>query len=470
VDRYALACLRLHVFMPLTTLLVLDRGKAEQFATAIAEVFPVPAEFLAEAVEVISSAGTPPAASGGTLRRRPPAPEPDAAGWRRTRDSMARAILASATPERDDRLFPGDVRQFWTGGLNLSYGAAGVLYALHATGAGRHPEHEEWLVQRGTRPVHGTRMGFYDGLHGVAHVLERLGRRDDALAVLDICASELEGKWDRFGLDLAGGLAGIGLNLLHFAQATGDRAFWDSAWRVTDAVAERLGGEDDVPKISGGRHPYAGLLRGSSGPALLFLRLYEHTGDSTLLDLAAVALRQDLRRCVPASYGPLEVNEGWRTMPYVADGSVGIGFALEDYLAVREDEAFAEAARQIRGAAEGQFYGQCGLLYGRAGMIMYLSRRHRPGTACSDPRVAAHVRRLGWHALSYEGELAFPGDQLLRLSMDLGSGNAGMLLALGSALHDEPVHLPFLEARRRAAPGEDAVDELLASLSAFGTA
>jgi hypothetical protein len=48
--------------------------------------------------------------------------------------------------------------------------------------------------------------------------------------------------------------------------------------------------------------------------------------------------------------------------------------------------------------------------------------------------------------MSYRGNLAFPGDQLLRLSMDLGSGTAGILLALGAALHDAPVHLPFLSA------------------------
>jgi len=30
--------------------------------------------------------------------------------------------------------------------------------------------------------------------------------------------------------------------------------------------------------------------------------------------------------------------------------------------------------------------------------------------------------------------------------MDLGTGTAGVLLALGAALHDEPVHLPFLGA------------------------
>ena len=58
--------------------------------------------------------------------------------------------------------------------------------------------------------------------------------------------------------------------------------------------------------------------------------------------------------------------------------------------------------------------------------------------------MAEHVRRMNWHVVSYRGHIAFPGDQLLRLSMDLASGTAGVLLALGAALHDRPVHLPFL--------------------------
>ncbi len=37
----------------------------------------------------------------------------------------------------------------------------------------------------------------------------------------------------------------------------------------------------------------------------------------------------------------------------------------------------------------------------------------------------------------------------MRLSMDLSTGTAGCLLALGSALHDQPVHLPFLPPLRR---------------------
>ena len=54
------------------------------------------------------------------------------------------------------------------------------------------------------------------------------------------------------------------------------------------------------------------------------------------------------------------------------------------------------------------------------------------------------MRRLGWHAVRYEGGLAFPGDMLLRLSMDLGTGTAGVLLALAAALAPEGAAMPFL--------------------------
>ena len=54
------------------------------------------------------------------------------------------------------------------------------------------------------------------------------------------------------------------------------------------------------------------------------------------------------------------------------------------------------------------------------------------------------MRNLAWHALPYGGGTAFPGTGLLRLSMDLATGTAGVLLALGAALHDGPVRAPLL--------------------------
>ena len=439
VDRYGLACLRFALFLPLSNMVWVHRPKVRHHVDVIAEHYPVPREFLEEGAEVIAPGA--------------PAPPPWPVEWPRIRDDLTRAILASATPDRDDRLFPGDVRQFSAGGgLNVAYGAAGVLYALSVTGAGRHPELEEWLLAKARTPESGTTPGLYDGLHGVAFVLDHLGHRQAALEAIDMCLRE---DWQSLGLDLQGGLAGIGLNLLHFADHTGEPALRVAAHRAAELVAERLGPVDSVPETSGGKHPYAGLMQGSAGPALLLVRAYDDTGDPAFLDSAAVALRQDLRRCMTRDTGELHVNEDWRTMPYLDVGSVGIGLVLDEYLARRDDEEFAEAARGAELAAESKLYVFPGLFNGRAGTLLYLaSRSADPAT---DPRVATQVRNMGWHAVPYGDGFAFPGTTLMRLSMDLATGTAGVLLALGAALHGEPVHAPLLHpSARRTAPQSPA--------------
>ncbi|WP_433393780.1 class III lanthionine synthetase LanKC [Micromonospora sp. KLBMP9576] len=427
VDTYALACLRLALFLPLTQLVRLGPAKAAHLADVIASHFPVPRNLLDAAVREITGATD-----------AEPAPDLTVDVGPAHRDRLARAILASATPERDDRLFPGDIEQFRSGGLNLAHGAAGVLYALHVSGAGRWPEHERWLVRHATSPASGTRCGFYDGLHGVAYALDALGHRQDALDVLDIC---LRQPLDGLDHSLSGGLSGIALNLAELAGRTGETTLRDAAWRIAERVVDQLG-DDPGPDVSGGRNPYAGLLRGRTGPALLLVRLHELTGDPALLEHAATALRQDLRRCVVRPDGALEVNEGWRTMPYLGQGSVGIGLVLDQYLRHRADEDFAEASAGVGRAARSPFYAQSGLFAGRAGILAYLAAYPDDPRRCRERD--AQVARLAWHALPYRDGTAFPGEQLLRLSMDLGTGTAGVLLALAAARPDAPVSLPFL--------------------------
>ncbi|MBC2906718.1 class III lanthionine synthetase LanKC [Streptomyces cupreus] len=433
VDRYALACLRLALFLPVTTLFVVDRGKAAHLAEVIAHQFPdVPQEFLDEAVAEITR-GTP-----------VPAPSFVAPGdWPFSRDSMVKAILASATPDRDDRLFPGDITQFSDGGgLGLAHGAAGVLYALDAVGAERYEEGERWLLAHTAPPPIGTPLGLYDGLTGVAHVLDRLGHRQRALDLVETILAE---RWQKLSSDLHGGLAGLGLALGDLADRTGEKELTERAAEAARILVRRLA---EPPAATARRQ--AGLLRGASGPALFLLRQYERTGEHELLEAAGTGLRRDLECCVTHERGSLEVDEGWRTMPYLGEGSVGLGMVLDDRLAHATDDTgqFERARVGVLTAATSRFYAQPGLFQGRAGMILHLARTTTPGAG--DERLAEQIAGLGWFAMSYQGQLAFPGHQMMRLSMDLGTGTAGCLLALGAALGDrENAHLPFLPPLRR---------------------
>ncbi|MFI0901189.1 class III lanthionine synthetase LanKC [Streptomyces sp. NPDC020983] len=463
VDHYALACLRLALFLPVTTLLPIDRTKAAHLAEVIAGQFPVPAEWLAEAVREITrdvgtGEGVP--APGGTATAGPSARERaggehaaapaqgadgasgylpvDVADWPAARDAMGRAVLASATPQRDDRLFPGDIAQFGDGGgLGIAHGAAGVLLAFAETGLPRYPEGERWLLDRTAPPPNGTPLGLYDGIAGIAYVLDRLGHSDRAL---DLVRTLLAEKWQHLASDLHGGLAGLGLVLDHLARSTGDASLHDRALEAAGIVAARL---------SGGT-PRAGLMHGATGAALLFVRLFERTGARGLLVHAARALSLDLDRCVHTAAGGLDVDEGWRTMPYLGDGSAGIGMVLDDLLPLARqagtltpDEAvrFEQARTDIVRAATLRLYAQPGLFSGRAGTLLHLARTRTPVPAGA---LAEQAGALGWYGMPYGGGLAFPGNQMMRLSMDLGTGTAGCLLALGAATGGAAAGLPFL--------------------------
>lgn len=484
VDRYALACLRLALFLPVTSLLVVEREKAAHLAAVIAEQFPqVPPAFLDEAVAEISRSGggaeratddgaqeraparvartRAPAAGAGVVEAGWSLAEPG--DWPYSRDSMVKAILASATPERDDRLFPGDVAQFSDGGgLGLAHGAAGVLYALAEVGAERYEEGERWLLDH-TAPVPiGTPLGLYDGLAGVAHTLDRLGHRQRALDLVEQLLGE---KWHKLSSDLRGGLAGLGLVFDELARTTGEAALRDHAAQAAELLVSRLAEPRPAPP-----RRRAGLLRGASGPALFLLRRYEATGDRALLDAAGEALRQDLECLVEQKNGGLAVDEGWRTMPYLGDGSVGVAMVLDDHLAATGStdtgtgggsatatgtgqlapgtDEFARVRAGVLTAATYRFYAQPGLFEGRAGMILHLAR-----TGAPRERLTEQIAALGWHSMPYQGQLAFPGNHLMRLSMDLGTGTAGCLLALGAAHaaadDDTTAHLPFLPPPRR---------------------
>ncbi|MEU6833852.1 class III lanthionine synthetase LanKC [Streptomyces rubiginosohelvolus] len=500
IDRYALACLRLALYLPLTTLFGIDRTKAAGLAQDIARAFPVAEEALRPAVEEIlrdvrnaGEAGArpaPAAASGPTPAAEPgrdsgeasgptPAAEPgrdsgeasasvsgrdsdeasasvsvlasaspaDLRDWPRARDALARAITASCTPERDDRCFPGDIAQFATatGGQSFAYGAAGVLYALHETGAAPCAPAEDWLLRHAKDPASGSPLGFYDGLTGIAWTLHRIGRTAEAADLLRIILDQpLEG----LAPGLHNGYAGIGLaldDLARTASATDAPALSAAAARCTALAVRAL--------VDGPPSPRTGLLHGASGIALLLIRRYATTGDTALLDLAAAALRRDLERCRAGDDGSLLVVEGKRLMPYVGSGSAGIAAVIDAYLAQRPDPELETAGRALLPAALSAFYVQPGLLRGSAGLLLHLAATPLCDPAGRQRAIDRHTDLLGSHALAYGGGLAFPGEQLMRLSMDLATGTAGALLALGAAA-GRPTGLPFLPAAPAAAhPG-----------------
>ncbi|MFJ8040002.1 class III lanthionine synthetase LanKC [Kitasatospora sp. NPDC096147] len=420
-DRYGLDAIRLALFLPITMVLDLAPGKLDELADAMAELYPVPAAHTERVRTGLRRPGHHPA--GGPELFDGPAEE--------LRAAVVRSITAAATPGRADRLFPGDPAGLRDGGYTLVHGAAGVLHALDATGHPVAEEHTAWLL-RAVRHTTDPRPGLYDGLHGAALTLHRLGHTEQALD-----AVARAGRPTTPGL--RAGLAGVGLALHQLALATGDGGLEDELRTVTERLAAAL----DAPWTG------AGLLTGPSGAAAYFLERYRHQDDPALLELAARALRADLAHCATSEEGAVNLKDGTRLLPYLGTGSGGIGLVLGRYLRHRPDEEFATALDGILYAARAGFTLYGDLFAGRAGLLALLTEhRDRPGT---EELIERHVRRLSWHAVPHGGGLAFTGEQLYRLSTDLATGSAGVLLALHAAA-GAPLALPGLSPAAHLSP------------------
>ncbi|MGK5548464.1 class III lanthionine synthetase LanKC [Streptomyces sp. URMC 127] len=422
-DAYALAAVALALFCPLTPLLRFDRGKHAQLTDWAERRFPLPAGY---AARLRTDLAPPP---GLSCAEDPPDgsrwPEECAADGRAALDSLCEGILLSATPERPDRLFPGDVRQFDQQGASLAFGAAGVLHALYVTGRAGYDafgDHVAWLV-KATERTPWPRPGLYDGLAGIAYVLDELGRPEEAreaLARLD--GIDLRGC----GAGLFGGLAGIGLARLHFGDA-------DAAARLAGRLADALAGTERLA----GKADAVGLTHGWSGPALLFTHLHAATGEASWLRHAQTALARDLGRCGAPREGQLHVKDGQRWLSALDRGSAGIALALDAYVQQREDAHFALLRDRMRDSLGTELLLSPGLLDGHAGLLYSLAHLAGPG-----PARAAHLRGLGLHCVRFKGRRAFAMDGLLRLSMDLATGSAGVLLAVHTALAGGPAGMP----------------------------
>lgn len=440
-DRYALACIKLLLFAPLAPLLALDGRKAGDLLEEITRSFALDPAWVHAVRRDLGITAAPPTTAHA--RRVDTAVTAWAVGSEHglteVIDLVAANLQTIATHPRSERLWPGDPAQFTDHPAALAHGAGGVVHALRLSGLPVDPAIIDWMaatipatLEARTGPL--ARRGLYDGAAGFAWLLRRLGRDDEADRLFrHVRTTDLRS----LGTDLAGGLPGIGLALLSESERTPDTL--DDARTIAHELSDRLATRGATIEATRPART-AGLFAGPSGTALFAIRLYEHTADPQHLALAARALELDLARCIPADDGSIQLDEGWRLMPYLGAGSAGVGLVLSQLLPHLDDPAsHLPTLAGIRDAADTRFVIQSGMMQGRAGLMAYLFALEAAGHAgslpldfCPASLLPNHVERLRLHALRSPDGVGFPGQGLLRQSCDLSTGSAGVLAALAT--------------------------------------
>jgi hypothetical protein len=358
-------------------------------------------------------------------------------------------ILGSATYDRGDRLFPGDPELFASNPLGIAYGASGVAYALKAI-TGETPEKAvRWILTHECSPLDYA-PGLYVGLSGIAWTLQELGqparaRELAALAHAHPLASD--------SADVFYGLAGTGLSQLKLFASSGDEQYL--AWALE--TAERLLALRQQDE-SGCFWPfsgeiYYGMAHGASGVALFFTYLYRATREERYIDVARQALEYDLAHARRSRENALTWTMGGtsRTVtPYWRHGGAGVGTAMLRYVRVTGDPRFRAALDEIVGDCDRKYAIFPTRMFGLAGVGDFLLDMDASFPAEPSYRRMALKVASGISLFRVERPTgtAFPGEELIRLSCDYGTGSAGIALFLHRLLNGGPT--PYM------------VDELLA--------
>lgn len=349
------------------------------------------------------------------------------------RRSLVDGILGTATPARDDRLFPGDIHAFTQprGGVGLLHGALGVLRALAEEQVPARPEWVGWLRRALDGDVPWA-AGMDSGAEGVGLACAHLGLRDEAEALLSVRRPTSPVPW------WAQGAAGQSVALADAAACTGRSELVEDALRHVHALG---------PLLEAGTAPgYApGLVQGWAGVALALLRVAEvlviadeRREARALRAVASAAVRKELE-AAHWTRGALLMRSGPKLFPYLGNGSAAIGLAASALLPFAATEERHQLTRIRDGVLEAvrlPLVAGCGLLHGRAGLAA--TARRLTSTTDAWHR---HLSRLSWHTLAPRRGVAdheqdrsvelVLGDQNLRCSTDLGTGAAGVVLALG---------------------------------------
>ncbi|GAB3153060.1 class III lanthionine synthetase LanKC [Microbacterium neimengense] len=363
-------------------------------------------------------------------------------------DQAKQTIAAGIRPVVEppfDGGYPGDIRRWdGTGYLDVATGTAGVLLALSRAGSPAVEAHEDF-ARAAAREYRRMPFGLLRGSAGLVAALQETGHGALAEAVLQHVEGHLASVRE---VDLADGLAGIGLALLRFGARFDDPARIAIAQKVSETIIDRLF-TSPSPRTTDALDASAGLLQGWSGPALLLAEMAKFTQQARYLDFAERALEADLANTVWTDDGALHAWEraGNRSLPYLSRGTSGM---LLPHVAITELSASTSREAQIDGilaACDSREYAFTGLFNGRAGIVASLAfAASLPGAAEIMNRQLEDLFDL---ALEWDGELVFPGDNYLRLSMDLSTGSAGVLAALTAAEQAATVPwLPIIDAGR----------------------
>ncbi|MBH5318640.1 class III lanthionine synthetase LanKC [Paenibacillus sp. GSMTC-2017] len=450
-DIYSLGATMLATLLPMNMLLDVNKDKKEVFIDSLTADLGVPDDMAQIIRECMSNdAADRPTATEvadrlGQICIQVIAPLPTRiipkAELLDTVDKMVHYIKSSAEYHRDDRLYPSDPVMFFYNPLNVAHGATGVAYALNKLTGAVPTRALHWIL---SQSIHNKIVppGLYSGWSGISWALWESGVHDSALQMM----RKIENDsliWK--SANLYSGASGYGLTCLYFYLQTQEAYWLNRALAVGEHLlstkVEHPNGCYWLDHEGAAWHGYA---KGSSGVAMFLLYLYKASGEEKYMELGEAALAFEL------SFAK-EIEEGHTIIPrglvfesenvlshYWIDGSAGVATVLLRYWVVTQKETYRHQLDNLATDTCKKYTNFPSLFQGSSGLGNFLLDFYQ---FTGDDRYLHAAHRIANGVLLYQLEkpegIAFPGEQLMRISVDFATGSSGIALFLHRLAHSD---------------------------------
>ena len=342
-------------------------------------------------------------------------------------------IKTNYREEEKYTLFPNDPICRETNPEGFLFGSTGVIYAFEKCGF-ELPIRALKRYKAELNEMDPERLapGFLTGSAGMAFALFGLGQYERARSFL-VAANASSLAHEHHSLYY--GMAGIGMAHLAGYHFTSDEELLDIAKHYGTKLRETARSDERGVFWEDTGGVRLGFGYGQSGVALFLLRLSQLTNDNQWRELGRKALQFDLA-CGEALVEPgvmtfaeateVEERENYRTMHhYVEVGTAGIAKVAIRY------GMFDEVSRLLPDCSR-KYSGFGGLLYGLSSFVDIFTDAYVYSKEVKYLEMAKLPLRglFDLHLFDTEDGLAAPGENLFRISCDLGTGLSGIMLTL----------------------------------------
>ncbi|WP_198508144.1 class III lanthionine synthetase LanKC [Bacillus sp. SN1] len=356
-------------------------------------------------------------------------------------EGLREGVISHLKP-KSESLISGDIRQYIEkmGSLSIANGGFGGLMALDRTGTLPDSVYQwvdyvlETVLNLDTETYKNIPLGLFNGISGIVSVLYDIGYKQEAIKLLTSMPFPDDEHSD---LTLYSGLAGIGLNYLAFYSITEKKDFLDRAIKIGDKIIDAYKEDCSITV----RDPYAmpyGLLNGWSGISLYILMLGKVTKNSDLIKQASEIFNEEISKNIEID-SKLELAQikeyslGYkRLIPYLGEGAAGIALIMLEFNKNLPDfmtESNTELFKKLTNVTDLYSTFASGIFRGVGGMIILANAMK--GEGVNSDSLEYTIKALGNYLLYKENEgILSPGEYGYRLSLDLQTGNSGLILTL----------------------------------------